>query len=192
MNDPSNSFYSPSRKEWRQWLEKNHDTEKMVSLVIYHKASETPSIYYEEAVLEALCFGWIDSKQFKRDDDSTYLTFSPRNPKSNWSKPNRERIAQLEKEGLIKPAGRKMIDIAKETGTWTALEDVENGVIPEDLAALFDKNKMAHNNFMAFSPSARKMMLEWVMTAKLSETRQKRVTEIVDKAAQNKKAYPKE
>jgi uncharacterized protein YdeI (YjbR/CyaY-like superfamily) len=89
-----------------------------VFLIIYKKASATKSVLYTEAVEEALCFGWIDSVMNKRDADSVYQRFSPRKPASKWSKPNRERVARLIKEGLMTEHGQKMIDLAKERGTW--------------------------------------------------------------------------
>lgn len=188
MPDDTNSVYAPSRKEWRQWLMKHHDKEKSVWLLIYHKSSDKPSVYYDEAVEEALCFGWIDSKPNKRDSESYYQFFSRRNPKSNWSKLNRERVERLEKQGQIMPAGQAMIDLAKKTDTWEALVDVENNVIPEDLQKLFDKNKKAYNNFMAFSSSSKRIILEWILNAKRPETRQKRLEQTVALAEENKKA----
>ncbi|TDH24256.1 hypothetical protein EXU57_15710 [Segetibacter sp. 3557_3] len=182
------AVHAPTRKQWREWLVKNHDTENSVWLIIYHKASGTPSVYYAEAVEEALCFGWVDSKGNKRDSESSYLYFARRKPRSNWSKPNRERVERLISEGLMTPAGQKMIDLAKATGTWQALVQIDNLVIPEDLRQAFDQNPVAYQHFMGFSDSAKRMMLEWVLNAKKPETRQNRIFEIVNKAAQNIKA----
>jgi uncharacterized protein YdeI (YjbR/CyaY-like superfamily) len=192
MIDNSNSFYAKDRYEWRKWLEVNHEAEKSVWLLMYHKSCDKPSVYYDEAVEEALCFGWIDSKSVKQAHESSYLFFSKRNPKSNWSKANRERVAKLSEQGLIAPAGQKMIDLAKASGTWDALADVENCVIPNDLQQLFDENKMAYDNFLAFSPSAKKIILGWIYTAKRPETRQQRIAETVAQAEKNHKAYPKQ
>lgn len=178
-----------SRKEWRAWLKKNHQAEKAVWLTIYHKKSTVKSIYYDHAVEEALCFGWVDSKGKKRDDESFYLFFAQRKPKSNWSKPNRERVEKLIKQKLMTPAGQAMIDLAKKAGTWEALMEIENGVIPPDLQRLFNKNKIAFNNFLAFAPSSRKMILQWILSAKRPETREKRIQETVALAARNIKAH---
>jgi uncharacterized protein YdeI (YjbR/CyaY-like superfamily) len=97
MSSPnlSNSFYAKDRKAWRKWLEKYGEKQSSVWLLIYHKKSTTPSVYYDEAVEEALCFGWIDSKPNKRDEESFYLFFAQRKPKSNWSKINKERVERL-------------------------------------------------------------------------------------------------
>jgi uncharacterized protein YdeI (YjbR/CyaY-like superfamily) len=101
-------------------------------------------------------------------------------------------LPNFQKQGLIAPAGQKMIDLAKASGTWDALADVENCVIPNDLQQLFDENKMAYDNFLAFSPSAKKIILGWIYTAKRPETRQQRIAETVAQAEKNHKAYPKQ
>ncbi|GAB4397976.1 MAG: YdeI/OmpD-associated family protein [Microscillaceae bacterium] len=182
------TFYAASQSAWRQWLEKNHQTEKSVWLIIYRKESQIPSVYYPEAVDEALCFGWIDSKPNKRDEASYYQCFSQRNPKSNWSRVNKEKVARLMAEGRMHPAGLAMVQLAKETGTWTALDEVENLVVPPDLQALLDQNPAALANWEKFSRSARRGILEWILNAKRPETRQKRLEETIQQAAQNRKA----
>lgn len=182
------TFYAKSRKEWRKWLAKNHETEKAVWLIIYKKESGTPSVYYSEGVDEALCFGWIDSKANKRDEKSYYQYFAKRNPKSNWSKVNKEKVAKLIEQDLIQPAGYHMITLAKQTGTWTALDEVDNITIPEDLQQLFAKNKIAFEHWEAFSRSIKRGILEWILNAKKPETRQKRIEETVALAAKNIKA----
>ncbi len=169
-------------------MEKNHQSEKSVWLIIYNKNSGIKSCKYEEAVEEALCFGWIDSIAKKNDAESCCQYFSIRKPKSNWSKANRERVAKLTELGLITESGQKMIDLAKQTGTWEALVDVQNLVIPDDLQELLNKNKKALNNFLAFSPSSRRGILEWILNAKKAETRLKRIEETVQLAADNIKA----
>lgn len=169
-------------------MEKNHQSEKSVWLIIYNKKSTTSSCKYEEAVEEALCFGWIDSIAKKRDAESSYQYFSIRKPKSNWSKSNRDRVEKLTALGLITERGQKMIDLAKQTGTWEALVDVQNLVIPDDLQLLLNKNKKALNYFLAFSPSSRRGILEWILNAKKAETRLKRIEETVKLAAVNIKA----
>ncbi len=177
-----------SASVWRKWLEKNHIKEKSVFLIIYRKKCDVPSVYYSEAVDEALCFGWIDSVPKKRDAISYYLLFSKRNPKSNWSRVNKIKVERLLKEDKITEAGQKMIDLAKTTGTWTALDHVYDLKVPEDLQERLAKNKKALKHFEAFSPSSKRGILEWIHSAKRPETRQKRLKEIVRLAAQNIKA----
>lgn len=104
LHNGLSSYHAKNRKEWRQWLTKNHRLEKSVWLIIYHKSSATPSVYYEEAVEEAICFGWIDSIAHKRDAESKYQFFAVRKPKSNWSKANRERAEKMIEKKQMKPA----------------------------------------------------------------------------------------
>lgn len=113
-------FYAKNRQQWRQWLEKHGQSKKEVCLILYKKDSDTPSVSYPEAVEEALCFGWIDSLTNKRDEDSRYQRFSPRGPKSNWSKSNVDRVEKLIAAGLMTPHGQKHVDIAKGNGKWDA------------------------------------------------------------------------
>ncbi len=139
-----------SRAAWRKWLEKNHTKEKAVWLIMYKMQSGTPSVYYKEAVEEALCFGWIDSKANKRDDKSYYQYFAQRNPKSKWSEINKDKIEELSQQGLMTAAGLAIIATAKQNGAWTALDEVEQIVMPTDLKKAFDKDKKAWKNFDAF------------------------------------------
>jgi uncharacterized protein YdeI (YjbR/CyaY-like superfamily) len=137
---------------------------------------------------EALCFGWIDSKPNKRDENSYYQFFAKRNPKSNWSKVNKEKASKLIEQGLMHNSGLEMIEIAKQNGTWTALDEVEKITIPEDLQFLFLKNKTACDNWENFPRSSKKGILEWIRNAKRPETRQKRIEETVSLAEKNIKA----
>jgi uncharacterized protein YdeI (YjbR/CyaY-like superfamily) len=116
--DGKQAVYAKTRAIWRKWLKQNSQKEKSVWLILYHKKSEMPGVNIIDATEEALCFGWIDSLAKKRDAESYYLTFSPRNARSKWSAPNRERAARMIEEGLMTEHGQKMIDLAKETGRW--------------------------------------------------------------------------
>ncbi len=112
------TFYAQTRREWREWLQQNSQLKKEICLIIYHKKSKMECVYYNEAVEEALCFGWIDSLTNKRDAQSVYQRFSPRRPNSSWSKLNRERVERLVKDGLMTEQGQKLIDLARQTGKW--------------------------------------------------------------------------
>ncbi|MAY83067.1 MAG: hypothetical protein CMP59_02955 [Flavobacteriales bacterium] len=182
------AVFAKDRNEWRKWLEENHQTEDSVWLIMYKKKSKTPTVYYPEAVEEALCFGWIDSKPNKRDEDSYYQFFSKRNPKSYWSKINKNSIARLKKEGKIMPAGLEMIKIAKANGSWTSLDKIEALVIPEELKEAFTKNPKAFKHYESFPPSSKKIILEWVYSAKRAETKAKRIKEVIEKAEKNERA----
>src|ERR1044072_5542080 len=120
--DGKQAVYAKTRADWRNWLEKNSQSEKSVWVILYHKKSKVTCINLNEATEEALCFGWIDSLAKKRDAESYSLTFTPRNPKSKWSKPNRERAQRMIESGLMTEHGQKLIDIAKKTGKWETLE----------------------------------------------------------------------
>jgi uncharacterized protein YdeI (YjbR/CyaY-like superfamily) len=119
IKDGKQAVYVKTRQEWRKWLKKNSQSERSVWLILYHKKSKVECVNLIDATEEALCFGWIDSLCKKRDAESYYLTYSPRNPKkSKWSKPNIERAERLIGEGLMTEQGLKLINIAKEIGTW--------------------------------------------------------------------------
>ena len=182
------TFYAKTAKEWRKWLEKNHKKEKAVWIIFYKKNSGTPSVSYVEAVEQALCFGWIDSKANKRDDDSYYQYFTKRNPKGKWASTNKARVEILIAQGLMTPSGMDMIDLAKKTGTWDALNDVESVVIPEDFMKALKKNKKALAHWEGFAKSSKMIILYWISEAKRPETRQKRIDESVRLAAENIKA----
>ncbi|OUC15765.1 MAG: hypothetical protein B0A82_05130 [Alkalinema sp. CACIAM 70d] len=112
------AFYATTRLQWREWLAAHSQSKKEVCLIIYHKKSKTPCVSYPDAVEEALCFGWIDSRTNKRDPESMYQRFSPRKPSSNWSQSNRDRVARLTSKGLMTEHGQKTINIAKANGRW--------------------------------------------------------------------------
>lgn len=188
LKDSQPTFYAKSEAAWRAWLETHSQTEKSIWLIIYRKDSDIPSVYYDEAVDQALCFGWIDSKPNKRDQESFYQFFSKRNPKSNWSRVNKEKVVRLMQGGLMAAPGLAMVEQAKATGTWDALNEVENGVIPEDLAAAFDRYGQARDHFEAFPRSVKRGILEWIFNAKRAETRAKRVDETARLASENIRA----
>ena len=182
------TFYAKSKTAWRNWLVENHQNESKLWLIIYKKDSVIPSITYDQAVDEALCFGWVDSSINKRDEESFYQCFAKRNPKSNWSRVNKLKVEKLISESLMSEAGLKIIDLAKQTGTWTALDEVENLITPPDLQKAFDQNPLAQEYFDLFPRSVKRGILEWLMDAKQIETRQKRITETVSKAERNERA----
>jgi uncharacterized protein YdeI (YjbR/CyaY-like superfamily) len=181
-------YHPKSRADWRAWLEKHHAKATAVWLVSYRKATGRTRVSYEDLVEEALCFGWIDSVQRVLDDERSMLRFSPRKPKSVWSKINKGRVGRLTRLGLMAPAGQAKIDAAKRDGSWHALDAVERLVVPPDLDAELAANPDAARHFAAFPPSSRKIILGWIAGAKRPETRAKRVSETVRQAAKNLKA----
>jgi uncharacterized protein YdeI (YjbR/CyaY-like superfamily) len=180
--------FAANRGEWRKWLAANGTELTSVWLVLFNKNSGRESVSYEEAVEEALCFGWIDSKPNKRDSSSRFQFFARRKPKSNWSLINRERAERMIKTGRMTPLGQEMIDLAKRTGTWTALDSVEKLELPDDLKFELESVPGAFENFTAFPRSVKKGILEWILNAKLADTRKKRIEETAQLAGQNIRA----
>lgn len=185
---PPNSVQPADRRGWRLWLEENHARPEGVWLVAYKKASGRPRLEYDDAVEEALCFGWVDSKGNKLDEERSMLWFAPRKPGSGWSRSNKERVAKLIHGGQMTPAGLAKVEAAHQDGSWNALDAVEALEIPPDLAAALDANKPARQNFEAFPRSVKRGILEWIANARRPETRAKRVDETATLAAQNIRA----
>ncbi|QIE58902.1 hypothetical protein G5B37_04785 [Rasiella rasia] len=173
-------LYFPRDVEWREWLDQNHmNYPQGVLLIFYKLETNVPTMRWEEAVKVALCYGWIDSTVKSLGGGKRHQYFCPRNPKSTWSKLNKSYIEQLDKEALIHESGWRMIHLAKESGTWSTMDDVENLVIPADLQLAFNTNKIAYKNYQNFSPGYRKGYLSWLHSGKRQATRDKRIAEII-------------
>ena len=179
-----------TQQEWRNWLQENHRTKQAVWLVYYKKKSKKPTLSWSQAVDEALCFGWIDSVAKPIDDEKYMQFFCKRKPNSVWSKINKEKVKELTLNNSIAPAGFASIDIAKQNGSWTILDEVEDLIIPDDLEAAFTINPTSKDFFLSLSKSIKKAILQWLVQAKRPETRQKRIAEIATLAA--KKLKPKQ
>ncbi len=185
---PPNSIHPDTLAGWRDWLAANHTRAEGVWLITYKKTAGKPTISYEESVEEALCFGWVDSKGSKLDDERTMLWFAPRKAGSGWSRPNKERVERLIAAGRMTPAGLAKIKAAQADGSWTLLDAVENLEVPDDLAAEFARYPDARAHFDAFPRSARRGILEWIVQAKRPETRAKRIAETARLAQENERA----
>lgn len=177
------SFQAFNRQAWRNWLVENHQQSHGVWLVYYKVKSQKPSIRYPEAVREALCFGWIDSKIKSLDEERYQQIFTPRKAKSVWSKLNKQYVRELTQQGLITEAGFKAIAIAKENGSWTALDAVEALIIPDDLQQAFLQDKTAALNFTKLSNSKKKNILLSIYSAKRTQTRVNRIQKTIDSLA---------
>ena len=176
------------RASWRDWLEANHATAAGVWLVTWRPRSGRVGLDYEDAVEEALCFGWIDSTGGHVDDERGKLYFAPRKPRSPWAASNKARVQRLIGEGRMAPAGLAAIGRAKANGSWEILDTAERLEVPDDLTAALEARPPAAVNFGAFPPSARKMLLGWVALARRPETRAARITDIAEAAARNERA----
>ncbi|MDJ0631685.1 MAG: YdeI/OmpD-associated family protein [Xenococcaceae cyanobacterium MO_188.B29] len=180
------TFYAANRQEWREWLQENHSISTGVWLVYYKVKSGKPSIRYPEAVKEALCFGWIDSKVKSLDEERYQQIFTPRKSKSVWSKLNKQYVQELTEQGLMREGGLEKIAIAKQDGSWNVLDEVEALIVPLDLEQALETNKTANQYFARFSNTSKKNILFWIQSARRSETRLKRIELTVNAAAQNK------
>ena len=183
--NPEDQLEFPDRASWRAWLSVNHETHDSIWLVFHKKNSPITSIDYESAVLEALCFGWIDSKVQRIDDHRYRQYYSKRNPTGNWNALNKERVARLRSDGLMADAGEAAIAIAKENGAWEFLVDVEAMVVPDDLAAALSVHADARKNFDAFSNTKKQGVLYWIKEAKRATTRADRIAKTAQAAANN-------
>lgn len=182
MEKSIETFSPKSREEWREWLTENHDKKQSVWLIYFKKKSNISTIIYSEAVDEALCFGWIDSKSKPIDEYKYMQFFSRRKHDSVWSKINKDKVERLIREGLMTKAGLEVINKAKQNGSWIILDDAEALIIPKDLEIEFQKRGNAKNYFLNLSRSDKRNILQWLVLAKRKETREKRIVEIVELA----------
>ncbi len=183
--DEFKDFHPLSRQEWREWLAENFDNSDGIWFVYFKKHTKKPLVTYEESVEEALCFGWIDSVARKFDEERSRLLFTPRKPKSVWSKPNKERVERVFTNGLMTEIGLQKIENAKLDGSWDALNASDNLEIQEDLLEALEENNIAFDNFDKFTNGVKKVILSWIYGAKTAETRAKRIKVTVSMATDN-------
>lgn len=176
-----------SREDWHHWLEQNHTTAPAVWVVYYKKLAKMPTVVYSDAVDEALCFGWIDSKAQTIDAERYRQYFCPRKPKSVWSKVNKAKIERLIAENRMQPAGYACIAAAKANGTWTTLDEAEELFVPPYLANAFALNPAAENRYLKLSRSDQRNLLQWLVLTGSEATREKKIAEIVDYLARGEK-----
>ncbi|MEM9135590.1 MAG: YdeI/OmpD-associated family protein [Actinomycetota bacterium] len=168
-------IHPETRAEWRSWLADHHDMTDGIWL-IYHRASTgRRRLSWEDAVREALCFGWIDSKVKPIDDERYRQIFTPRKPRSVWSKINKEYVDELVEAGLMTEAGLRAIELAKENGAWSFLEPIDDLIVPDDLASALRGSPSASAAYEALSNSAKRAILYSLYSAKRDETRARRV-----------------
>jgi uncharacterized protein YdeI (YjbR/CyaY-like superfamily) len=175
-----------TREDFRFWLEINHTQKDGIWLVYFKKNSKMPSISYAEAVEEALCFGWIDSKVQTIDQQRYRQVFTPRNPRSVWSELNKQRVEKMISEGKMTPAGMKLIEIAKKNGQWDkAYRAKDMPEMPEDFKSALMQDPAAWENYINFTASYRATYIYYVNQAKRPETRKNRIDKVVDLCARN-------
>ena len=185
------TFYAKDRKAWHKWLEKNHTKSPGIWLIYYKKSSGKSRVPYDDAVEEALCFGWIDSTIRTIDEEKYMQRFTPRKPKSGWSGHNKKRVENLIRAGLMTKAGLEKIEIAKKDGSWEILDKIYAPAhlleIPADLEKAFAKNKKAKTNFENFAVFTKRQFLSWINLAKWPETRKARIKHAVLMCTANKR-----
>lgn len=174
--------------EWRRWLSEHHADTDGVWLAGWKRSTGKPTLDYGQVVEEALCFGWIDGLVNTLEDGRLAQLLTPRRKGSGWSRSNKERVERLVADGRMTAAGTRVIERAKADGSWSALDAAEALIEPDELAAALDANPEARRRWDAFPKSPRKALISWVTSAKRPETRQRRVTLIVDEAAQGRRA----
>jgi uncharacterized protein YdeI (YjbR/CyaY-like superfamily)/molybdopterin converting factor small subunit len=183
-------LHAESVEAWHAWLAKHHGRPDGVWLVSWKRHTGRPRVTYEEAVVEALAWGWIDSKAARLDDEREMLWYSPRRAGSDWSRSNKERVARLEAEGRLMPAGRAAVEQSKADGSWTRLDDAEDLVVPGDLAAAFATRPGALDHWESFSRTVRRNTLAEIARAKRPETRRQRIERTADLAARGERTFP--
>lgn len=182
-------LYVKNREEWRKWLEEYHKSVDGIWLIYYKKPSGKPRIPYNDAVEEALCFGWIDSKIKRVNDDYYIQWFTPRRPGSRWSALNIKRAEKLIKEGWMRQEGSTVYNegMRKPQQIYNVKSEA-NLSVPDDLMSALRNNPEAFNNFMNFPQGCRKLYVFWLNDAKRDETRRSRIARIVDNSEKNIKA----
>lgn len=176
-----------SEANLRDWLVEHGSSTDSRWLVTFKKDDER-YLPYDRIVRVLIAHGWVDSQPRSLDASRSMRLISPRRPGSNWSKANRKRAGDLIDKAEMTPRGRRAVEAAKQDGSWTALVDIEAGVIPNDLAGMLRSIPGASANFDAFPPSSRRLILEWIDAAKTAETRQRRLRETAEKGSRNERA----
>ena len=185
---PEEAVEFADRAAWRSWLSRYHASDKELWVVHHKKRSPHPGLRYEEGVEEALCFGWIDSKALRLDEDRYAQRYSPRKPTSVWSRSNVERVERLIAEGRMTPAGLALVEEAKRRGSWqAAYTDRKPVSVPDDLEQALRSDPAAWDAFLAFANSYRNQYVMWVASARTEPTRLKRIAEVVLRSKAGKK-----
>ena len=186
--ETSKAHFFKNGQEWRTWLQQNHAEINAVWLVHYKKSSGKTGIGYDEALEEALCFGWIDGKLKSLDKEKYIIRYSPRKAKSVWSKLNKDKAEQLIVSGKMTDAGLAKIEEAKSNGYWdSAYTNRKTDELPLDLKNALIQDKEAWYHFQRFANSYRNNYIGWVNMAKSEETRKRRISEVVKRSSMNKK-----
>ena len=174
-------FTPRNRDHWREWLRENHAVASEVWVVFFKKTSPKNNLSYNDAVEEAVCFGWIDGVKRSIDEHRYMHRFSPRLPDSRWSPSNKERVRRMLEAGLMTAAGERAIAQAKQSGAWDAAAPPPGPLpMPPELAAGLERNRKARTHFESLAPSYKRQYVDWVASAKREDTRRRRIAEAID------------
>jgi uncharacterized protein YdeI (YjbR/CyaY-like superfamily) len=185
--DDAEQFEPASLAEWSAWLATHHADIPGVWLVTHKQSSGRAAFTYEEAVVEALRWGWVDSTQRPVDELRSMIWYAARRPGSVWTRRNKQRVAALEEAGRMEPAGAAAVEAARTSGMWTLMDEVEDLVVPEDLTRALADRPGARGHWESFPPSTRKQALAWIVLAKRAETRAARVTEVAERSSRGER-----
>lgn len=188
VKSPNHLLHFETKDEWRSWLQENHAIQTEAWLIILKNHATGTGVFYEQAVEEAVCFGWIDGVMKSSTAEFYFLRFSPRKRGSLWSVSNQRRVERLISQGRMTEAGLVKVREAQENGEWQAAilrEDPSS--LPEDLKEALERNTEAQANFEKFPTSKKKQLLYWIASAKTEKTRQKRIQRVVEIGTQNKR-----
>lgn len=184
MRDDAPRVHPQDAEEWWTWLAAHHDDPVPgVWLIEWRRGSGHDQVDYEDLVDAALAHGWIDGTRRVVDDDRAEMWFTRRRAGSQWTSLSKQRVARVEASGRMTDAGRAVVERAKADGTWSLLDEVEQGILPPDLLAAFDAHPGARERFDTFTRSVRRSILVWIVQAKRPETRAARIADTVEKAA---------
>jgi len=185
--DDAELVHVGTAEEWRDWLAAHHASSRGVWVVFWRSRTGRPRLSYEDTILEAVAYGWVDGQTRTLDDERGAIWFAPRRADSPWAASNKRRVAQLEREGRMQPAGRAAVERAKANGRWSVLDGPEQLIEPPELAAALDADPTARAHWNAFTPSSRTGALGWIALARREDTRARRIAEVVRLAAQGKR-----
>lgn len=185
--DDAELVHVDTAAEWRDWLAEHHATSRGAWVVFWRSHTGRPRMSYEDSILEAVAYGWVDGQTRTLDAERGAIWFAPRRPDSPWAASNKRRVAQLEREGRMQPAGRAAVERAKANGRWSVLDGPEQLIEPPELAAALDADPVAREHWNGFTPSSRTGALGWIALARRDDTRARRIAEVVRLAAVGKR-----
>ncbi|GAB4109557.1 MAG: YdeI/OmpD-associated family protein [Acidobacteriota bacterium] len=181
MSEPAKTFHARDRETWRRWLEQHASVEREVWLVLFKRDAGEPSVRLEEAVEEALCFGWIDGLVRRIDERQHMVRFTPRRRDSRWSENNKQRVERLIAAGRMTSAGLELVEHARRSGEWEAASgSLRDQPMPDELRCALEKDPESQAWFEGLAPSHRRQYLGWIHEAKRTETRLRRIARTLE------------